>query len=226
MTERTLPLPKAAIFDWDNTLVDTWGVIHDSLNAALVHMGHAPWTPDETRARVRRALRELFPELFGDRWQEAQEVFYRTFHAIHLERLEVMEGAVALIELLAARGVWLGVVSNKNGENLRKEVAHLGWDRYFRRVVGANDCPRDKPAPDPVYRALEGSGVAAGREVWFVGDTSTDIECAWNAGCVPILLREIAPKRGEFARDDEFFHFRDRLVLESLVHALEWPISD
>ena len=52
MTERALPLPRAAIFDWDNTLVDTWGVIHDSLNAALVHMVHAPWPYDETRARV------------------------------------------------------------------------------------------------------------------------------------------------------------------------------
>ncbi len=225
MTERALPLPRAAIFDWDNTLVDTWGVIHDSLNAALVHMGHAPWTYDETRARVRRALRESFPELFGDRWMEAQEVFYKTFHAIHLERLEVMEGAVALIECLAGNGVWLGIVSNKRGENLRREVSHLGWDRYFRKVVGANDCARDKPAPDPVHRALEGSGIAAGPDVWFVGDTATDIECARSAGCVPVLLREIAPTAGEFGPITEIFHFRDRLVLESLVRAFEWPIS-
>ena len=28
-------LPRAAIFDWDNTLVDTWPVIHESMNATL-----------------------------------------------------------------------------------------------------------------------------------------------------------------------------------------------
>jgi phosphoglycolate phosphatase len=226
MIARALPRPRAAIFDWDNTLVDTWGVIHDSINAALIAMGHAPWSQDETRARVRRALRESFPDLFGERWREAQEVFYRTFHAIHLERLEVMPGAEALLEGLAGRGVWLGVVSNKNGENLRKEVAHLGWNPYFRRVIGANDCARDKPAPDPVHRALEGSGIDAGGDVWFVGDTSTDIECARNAGCIPVLLREIAPISGEFGAEGEIFHFRDRLALESLVRDLEWPISD
>lgn len=225
MSDRTLPLPRAAIFDWDNTLVDTWGVIHDSINAALVAMGHDPWSYDETRARVRRALRESFPELFGDRWREAQDVFYKTFHAIHLERLEVMPGAEALLQGLVGRGVWLGVVSNKSGENLRKEVTHLGWDRYFRRVIGANDCARDKPAPDPVHRVLEGSGITAGGEVWFVGDTATDVECARNSGCVPVLVREIAPKAGEFGPEGEIFHFRDRLALESLVEALEWPIS-
>ncbi len=96
------------------------------------------------------------------------------------------------------------MVCNKTGEYLRREVAHLGWDRYFRQVVGANDCARDKPAPDPVYRALEGSGIAAGPEVWFVGDTATDIECARNAGCVPVLLREIAPRAANSVRMAKF----------------------
>ena len=47
-------LPRAILFDWDNTLVDTWPVIHDSMNVTLTHMGWEPWTMDETRARVRR----------------------------------------------------------------------------------------------------------------------------------------------------------------------------
>ena len=41
----------------------------------------------------------------------------------------------ALIEALHVRGVYLGVVSNKMGHNLRKEAAHLGWERYFQRLV-------------------------------------------------------------------------------------------
>ena len=65
-------LPRAVVFDWDNTLVDTWPVIHDSMNAALAAMGHAPWSFDETRERVRRSMREAFPEMFGARWEEAR----------------------------------------------------------------------------------------------------------------------------------------------------------
>ena len=62
----TLTRPRAAIFDWDNTLVDSWAIIHDAMNVTLEAMGHPKWSYDETRARVRRALREAFPDLFGD----------------------------------------------------------------------------------------------------------------------------------------------------------------
>ena len=37
------------------------------------------------------------------------------------------------------------------------ESNKLGWDRYFEGyLVGATDAPRDKPATDPIFMALEG----------------------------------------------------------------------
>ena len=200
-------LPRAVIFDWDNTLVDTWPVIHDSMNATLAAMGHEPWSIDQTRERVRKSLREAFPPMFGARWREAREIFYRRFDAIHLQQLAVCEGAEALIGALVRREVPLGVVSNKMGENLRREAAHLGWERYFWRLVGATDAVRDKPAIDPVDLALAGAGVRRGAEVWFVGDTAIDMECAHNAGCTGILVRQTPPRGGEFAGFPPHAHF-------------------
>ena len=46
-------LPRAVLFDWDNTLVDNWPTIHDALNATFEAMGHPTWTLAETRERVR-----------------------------------------------------------------------------------------------------------------------------------------------------------------------------
>ena len=40
----------------------------------------------------------------------------------------------------------------------------------------------------PVDLALEGSGIARGPAVWFVGDSPLDIDCARNAGCVAVLV--------------------------------------
>ena len=192
-------LPRAVIFDWDNTLVDTWPVIHESMNATLRAMGHEPWSQEETRERVRRSLREAFPAMFGARWEEARDIFYGRFDAIHLERLAVCDGAEALIALLSDEGICLSVVSNKMGRNLRREAAHLGWDRHFFRLVGATDAARDKPATEPVDLALSGSGVERGADVWFVGDTGIDLECAHRAGCTGILVRETPPRDAEFA---------------------------
>jgi len=209
--------PRAVLFDWDNTLVDTWPVIHDAMNTTLGAMGHAPWTIEETRQRVRRALREAFPDLFANRWEEARDIFYARFREIHLERLAVRPGAESMLATLAGRIPYLGVVSNKSGEHLRREAEHLGWGRYFGRLVGATDAVRDKPAMEPVAMALEGSGVAAGRDVWFVGDTGIDLECGHNSGCVKVLVRETPPTDGEFKNFPPDLYFPDCHALEALV---------
>jgi phosphoglycolate phosphatase len=103
-----LRLPQAALFDWDNTLVDTWPVIHEAMNTTLSAMGHQVWRLEETKVRVRLALREAFPPMFGDRWEEARDIFYTRFREIHLDRLEVRPGAEDVLAGLADRGVYLG----------------------------------------------------------------------------------------------------------------------
>jgi phosphoglycolate phosphatase len=182
------PPPQAVLFDWDNTLVDNWLSIVDAMNVTLVAMGHRPWDAEEARLRIRRSMREAFPLLFGDRWTEAQRIFYERFEAAHLDALRPLPGADAMLERLSAEGLYLGVVSNKTGKLLRRESTHLGWDRYFGRLVGAGDAAQDKPAVAPVDLALEGSGIARGPAVWFVGDTPLDMDCARNAGCVAVLV--------------------------------------
>ncbi|MGE5768382.1 MAG: HAD family hydrolase [Bacteroidota bacterium] len=194
-----LPSPKAILFDWDNTLVDSWTVIHHAMTATFEAMDARPWTLEECRRNVRKSARDSFPELFGDRADEATAVFYRTYEADHLAKLSPLPGAGEMLAALAETGdLLLGVVSNKRGRLLRLEAAELGWDRYFATVVGANDAARDKPAPEVVDFALSGSGIAAGPAVWFVGDTDIDILCAHNSGCTPVLLRREAPVDGEF----------------------------
>ena len=183
-----LSRPRAIIFDWDNTLVDSWATIHDALNFLMAAMERPLWTIEETRERVRLSLREAFPAMFGERWQEAQQIYLERFRAIHLERLTALPGREAMLQRLAADSHYLAVVSNKTGGVLRNEVAHLGWTGFFGAVVGAGDAHTDKPHCAPVELALAPSGIAPGPDVWFVGDTAIDMECALAAGCVPVLL--------------------------------------
>ena len=193
------PRPRALLFDWDNTLADNWSAIGAALNAALLAMGQAPWSEAEIRLRVRVSLRESFPEMFGARWLQARWIFYDRFHAHHLDHLSALPGAGEALHTLARAGFYLGVVSNKRGDLLRREAAHLGWRDLFGRVIGAGDAPADKPAPDPAVLALEPSGIAPGREVWLVGDSGVDMACARAAGCVPVL---IGPGRERVEFDD------------------------
>lgn len=201
-------LPRAILFDWDNTLVESWGVIHEAMNLTLDAMGHPKWTRAETETRVRASLRDSFPHLFGDRWKEAEKVFYESFEAIHLQHLRPLSGAEDLLAYLSGPlGLYVGVVSNKRGPFLRKEAEHLGWSRYFRKLAGAGDAARDKPALEHVQLAL--GDIAAGPDVWFAGDADIDLKCARNAGCTPILVRPQAPGEAEFPGHEPSLYFPD-----------------
>jgi phosphoglycolate phosphatase len=198
--------PRALLFDWDNTLVDTWDTIHQALVVTFTAMGREPWTLAETKLKVARSLRDAFPVLFGDRWEEARQLYLDSFVAVHLERLKAMDGAPAMLEALAADGFHLGVVSNKTGNILRREADHLGWTRHFKRLVGAGDAALDKPHAAPMLLALDGSGIGV-KEAWYVGDTALDMECAKNAGCFGVLLGGRAIEEESFAQFPPDLHF-------------------
>lgn len=215
-----LARPKAVIFDWDNTLVESWPAIHAALVRTFTHFGLEPWTFEQTKQRVRKSMRESFPPLFGERWEEAGAFFKEAFTAIHLDHLKPADGAEAMLADLAGMGIYLGVVSNKNGDVLREEAEHLGWGGLFGGIVGAFDAPRDKPAADPVRLALNGSGVGCGPEVWFAGDTDVDLECAVTSGCIPVLVRAEPPREGEFDEYPPAHYVRGCLALSNLMRRL------
>jgi phosphoglycolate phosphatase len=211
--------PRAIIFDWDNTLVDSWATIHDALNFLMTAMERPLWTIEDTRERVRLSLRDAFPVIFGERWEEARQIYMDRFQAIHLERLTPLPEREVMLQALAADGHYLAVVSNKTGAVLRNEAAHLGWSPLFGAIVGAGDAHTDKPHHAPVELALKPSGIAPGRDVWFVGDTAVDMECALASGCVPVLLGE-ADGSAEFAQFPPALTVADNAALFRVLRGL------
>src|SRR5262245_37570087 len=107
--------PRAILFDWDNTLVDSWVTIHEALNITMAAMDKPLWSIQETKEKVRLSLRESFPRHFGERWEEARRIYLDKFSAIHLERLAMLPGRGEMLQGLAGEGIYLGVVSNKTG---------------------------------------------------------------------------------------------------------------
>ncbi|NTU76824.1 MAG: HAD family hydrolase [Alphaproteobacteria bacterium] len=181
--------PRAVVFDWDHTLVDTWGVITESLNAVRRKFGQELWTEEEARQRSQRALRESFPDWYGKDWEKARDIFYTSYRQSHLDLIKAMPGADELLRFLAGVGVPLFAVSNKNGRDLRLEADKLGWGDYFVALVGATDAAKDKPARDPVDLVLGKGGLKADDlTIWFVGDKPIDVECARHAGLTPVLV--------------------------------------
>ncbi len=176
--------PRAILWDWDNTLVDGWATIAAALNVVFAGFSMPLWTVAETRSRVRRSLRDSFPELFGDAWPAARDTFYAAFAEHHLQEVRLLDGVSAALD--AGGDAYQAVVSNKNGRFLRAEAAHLGVAPRFAALIGAGDATADKPDPAPIHLAL--AGRPTGADVWYVGDTRLDMEAARAAGCTAVLV--------------------------------------
>ena len=186
--------PDVLLFDWDNTLVDGWAGITGALNATFTAFDKPLWTIEETKGRVRVALRESFPVMFGDAWEQARDIFYTAFERDHLDHVKPMPGVDAM---LTAAASWpRGVVSNKAGKPLRAEVRHLGWEPHFLSVIGAGDAHADKPDPAPILMALERMGMPASRSVWYMGDTALDMAAARAAGVTAVLVGDASHDGG------------------------------
>jgi phosphoglycolate phosphatase len=178
----------AILFDWDNTLVDSWDLIFHTFNKTLAQFGLKPWEESFAQKNMQHSGREAFPKLFGSAADDAQAFFYKLFEENHLSALKPLPEVADLLDHLREKKIPMGIVSNKRGAVLRKEVSHLGWQNYFGSIVGAGDAKQDKPAADPALLALKGLNIPPSLDVWFVGDAPVDWACAMAAGCRSIAV--------------------------------------
>ncbi|NQZ13970.1 MAG: HAD family hydrolase [Alphaproteobacteria bacterium] len=208
---------KAIIFDWDGTLVDSTDWVLGAHNHVRQFMEQPLWTKDDIFGCSSLSTRELYPEIYGDRAQEAMDLLSEYTTKYNLQGANPYEKAEALLLVLRGNGHYLGVVSNKRHEPLNEMVDHLNWREYFTSIVGAGYADRDKPSATPLLLSInEINRSMEPRDILYVGDTETDLLCAKNAGCDiafiqtggerPDLIRKYAPTYS-FMTTKEFYSF-------------------
>lgn len=180
-------LPKGIFFDWDGTLVNTIPVLLRAHNYACAVIGAPAWSIDDFYGHMKYSSLELYPRLYGDRSKEALDALYGYMNEHHLNGLEDLNGAMQLVEFLAAQNVGMGVVSNKKHELLLREVDHFSWGKHLPIRIGAGHAKADKPSAEPLLLALQESGLSS-NDIWYVGDTVTDMLVAKHTGCKAVLI--------------------------------------
>jgi phosphoglycolate phosphatase len=107
---------------------------------------------------------------------------YRAHHPSVMRRMtRLLPGAATAICGLRRAGIRLGVCSNKPAFFTRQLLGFLELANDIEVVVGPEDVPRPKPAPEMLLLALKRLQVAAAATL-YVGDMVVDIECARAAG--------------------------------------------
>ena len=185
---KNLKKPDAIIYDWDNTLVDTWPLIQSAINSTMRAMNKEEWSLAKVRDSVHKSMRESFPKIFGNDWEKAGAIYKKSYHDINIEQISLLKNSFELLNFVKSLNIPQFLVSNKIGTTLRKEVKKLQLEHLFFSLVGAQDANFDKPSREPADFALMGSQIDPKKHhIWFVGDTIADVECAHNLGAYPII---------------------------------------
>lgn len=178
------------LFDLDGTLLDTLPDIHAAVNAALAAHGYPLKTPEDTRAAVGYGSRWLIEKsLPPDAGREAADTVLVTYRAYYAEHLTVhtvpYEGIAAMLAALKARGVRMGVATNKFHDNAAAMMRRY-FPEYIEVTEGNVEGRPAKPAPDAALAAMEALGGTRERTL-FVGDSGPDALTAANAGMACVL---------------------------------------
>jgi phosphoglycolate phosphatase len=180
-------------FDLDGTLVDTAAEIAEAANRALESNGIARRPVPEIVHFIGHGTRELILKLLARVFQERPALA----HTVRVEAVldsmdhhyavttgtmaETYEGAREALEQLTAAGVKLACVTNKELRHARRVLKVTGLDHFFLITVGGDSLAQKKPHASVLHHVVNTLEGDTGRTA-HVGDSSTDVEAARNAG--------------------------------------------
>lgn len=194
----------AVIFDMDGVLVDSYRAHFQSWRDVYGELGfeydEATFAADfgrTSRDILRRTLGNALTDADIRRLDDRKEALYRD---ILRADFPAMDGAVALIDALAADGFLLAVGSSGPTENIALSLEMLGRGERFSAIVTGADVTRGKPDPQVFQLAAERLGVSPG-SCCVIEDAPHGIEAAQRGGMACVALTGTAP-REQLSRAD------------------------
>jgi HAD superfamily hydrolase (TIGR01509 family) len=171
-------MKKAILFDLDGVLVDTYEVWFELLNEVARRHGYAPISADAYKQSWGQGI-EVDVSLYYKRHTVEQiRDEYARYYGDFLHHLKVIEGAE---QTLRSIKLPKAVITNSPIGLARRALGLAKLDVHFQTVVGCDEVPRSKPAPDGVLEACRRLGVKPS-EALLVGDSRFDEGAAKAAG--------------------------------------------
>ena len=136
---------------------------------------------------------DIFEVLFGsdqDAKGRAHQAFDNAYKK-YVEDVHPLEADIRQqLERIRAIDIPTGLISNRKRDFLEHELALVdgtGWEDLFDVVVCGSDVERRKPAPDMLLEALNRLHLPADERCWYIGDSTTDVIAAKEAGITSIF---------------------------------------
>ena len=186
-----MPNPKAYIFDLDGTLIDSLADIAESINRMLDGRGYPRCAAGDFTQMIGDGMEKLVERALPEEAREESLILicveeYRAhYDQLWQEQTRPYAGIVEMLAALKARGVKLGVISNKAHRFTVPMTEHFFGPAVFDHILGQRaEVPR-KPDAAGAHEMAAVLGLAAA-DLAYVGDSGIDMAFAKNAGMLGI----------------------------------------
>lgn len=199
---------KAVLFDFDGVLVDSeeinfevkqrlflpFGIELSELEFKEIWM--SPGSHNKTGMEHFVKLHGLNADV-----RELREKQKPIFVELFREKAELMPGALSLIKELKAKHLPIAIVSSNYGYNIDTILQKFSLQPYFDAIIGAEDCSKSKPHPEPYLKAIKKLGVKA-ENALALEDSGRGVESAKRAGCKCIAMPNHFTEQDDFSKAD------------------------
>ncbi len=206
-----MPLPKAVVFDLDNTLYLYSPCDSAGRNAVYNYLNDFYTIPFESFSTLYiecdKAVKEANPLtaaghnriLFYHRMCELLNLpsdthaipMYNAYWSAYINKMEIFPGAFELLKKLKAKGVSLGLCSDLTLHIQLRKIQKLGLQGVFDKITVSEEVGADKPSPLMFHSILQKLSTSPSEAIMVGDNDSRDIEGALNVGMEGILFGEI-----------------------------------
>ena len=190
MSAKTL---RAVLFDLDGTLIDSAPDLAGAGNEMRVVRGLAPYPLAHFRPMVGSGARGMVGCALAvgpqdDGFAELRDEFLQRYEARMTQDTHVFPDMLHVLDVLDARALPWGIVTNKATRFSDPLVRALGLLPRAATLVCGDTTPHAKPHPEPLFEAARRLGIDAADCV-YVGDDLRDVQAGRAAGMTTVAVQ-------------------------------------
>jgi phosphoglycolate phosphatase len=212
---------KAIIFDLDGTLINSIPDIADSMNEVLLRYGYPQYSYNQYKYFVGNGIKKLVERCVPPEYSNPENIenIFRTMIEVYgnncITKTRVYDGIAELLDCLYTKHIKMAILSNKTDNITQKICDTLFHDSHFEIVLGSTNKFPKKPNPQSACFIAESLSVVP-NEVFYLGDTSIDMETACAAGFFP------AGASWGFRPEEELISFGAKYIANNPIDCLRF----